>query len=51
LRSRSDPRLPPYDEIAARVAEEYAAQRRREANENAYQELRARYDVVIERAQ
>jgi hypothetical protein len=48
LRSRSEPRLPPYDEIAARVAEEYGAQRRREANERAYEELRARYDVVIE---
>ena len=48
LRSRSEPRLPPYDEIAARVAEEYGAQRRRQANEEAYEELRARYDVVIE---
>jgi hypothetical protein len=48
LRSRSDPRLPPYDEIAARVAEEYGAQRRMEANEQAYQKMRARYDVVIE---
>jgi hypothetical protein len=48
LRSRSDARLPPYDEIAARVAEEYGAQRRREANERAYRQMRARYDVVIE---
>jgi len=48
LRSRSDPRLPPYDEIAARVAEEYGAERRREANEQAYQKMRARYDVVVE---
>jgi peptidyl-prolyl cis-trans isomerase C len=48
LRSRSDARLPPYDEIAARVAEEYGAQRRREANERAYQEMRERYEVVIE---
>ena len=48
LRSRSDARLPPYDEIAARVAEEFGAQRRREANERAYQEMRARYDVVVE---
>ena len=48
LRSRSEARLPPYDEIAARVAEEFGAQRRREANERAYQEMRARYDVVIE---
>jgi hypothetical protein len=51
LRSRSEPRLPPYDEIAARVAEEYGAQRRREANEQAYAEMRARYDVVIELSQ
>jgi peptidyl-prolyl cis-trans isomerase C len=48
LRGRSDARLPPYDEIAARVAEEYGAQRRREANERAYREMRARYDIVIE---
>jgi len=49
LRSRSAARLPSYDEIAARVAEEYGAQRRREANERAYREMRARYDVVVER--
>ena len=48
LRSRSEPRLPPYDEIAARIAEEYGAQRRREENEQAYQRMRARYDVVVE---
>jgi hypothetical protein len=48
LRSRSEPRLPPYDEIASRVAEEFGAQRRQEANERAYQEMRAQYDVVIE---
>jgi peptidyl-prolyl cis-trans isomerase C len=48
LRGRTVARLPPYDEIAARVAEEYGAARRREANEQAYREMRARYDVVIE---
>lgn len=48
LRSRSAARLPPYDEIAARVAEEYAAARRREADARAYQEMRDRYEVVIE---
>jgi peptidyl-prolyl cis-trans isomerase C len=48
LRGRSEPRLPPYDEIATRVAEEYAAQQRIAANEKAYGEMRARYDVVIE---
>lgn len=48
LRSRSEARLPPYEEIAERVAQEYGALRRREANERAYQEMRAKYDVVIE---
>jgi peptidyl-prolyl cis-trans isomerase C len=48
LRGRSEARLPPYDAIAARVAEEYGAVRRREANERAYREMRARYDVIIE---
>lgn len=48
LRGRSEPRLPPYEEIAARVAEEFGAERRREANERAYQEMRAQYEVVIE---
>lgn len=48
LRSRTEQRLPPYEEIAARVADEYAATRRREANEAAYGQMRARYDVVIE---
>jgi hypothetical protein len=48
LRGRSAERLPPYDEIAARVAEEFGAQRRREANERAYEQMRARYEVVIE---
>ena len=48
LRTRSEARLPPYDEIAERVAEEFGAQRRREANEQAYREMRDRYDVVIE---
>ena len=48
LRARSAARLPPYDEIAARVAEEYGAQRRREANERQYRDMRSRYEIVIE---
>lgn len=48
LRSRSEARLPPYDEIAARVADEYASRRRAAANEAAYAEMRAKYDIVIE---
>jgi len=48
LRNRTTQRLPPYEEIEARVAEEFGAQRRRDANERAYQEMRAKYQVVIE---
>jgi peptidyl-prolyl cis-trans isomerase C len=48
LRSRSEARLPPYAEIAERVAQEFAARRRREANEREYQKMRAKYDIVIE---
>ena len=48
LRSRTEARLPPYDEIATRVAEEFGAKRRREANEAAYRRLRANYNVNVE---
>jgi hypothetical protein len=48
LRSRTAARLPPYDEIAARVAEEFGAKRRRDANEAAYRRLRANYNVIVE---
>jgi parvulin-like peptidyl-prolyl isomerase len=48
LRSRTEARLPSYDEIAARVAEELGAKRRREANEAAYRKLRANYNVIVE---
>lgn len=48
LRSRTEARLPPYDEIAARVAEEFGAKRRREENEAAYRRLRANYNVIVE---
>jgi hypothetical protein len=48
LRNRTEARLPPYDEIAARVAEEFGAKRRREANETAYRKMRANYNVIVE---
>ena len=48
LRSRTEARLPPYDEIAARVAEEFGAKRRRDANETTYRKLRASYNVFVE---
>jgi hypothetical protein len=48
LRARTEPRLPPFDEIRDRVADEFGAQRRRERNEAEYRRMRARYDVVVE---
>ena len=48
LRSRSERRLPAFEEIRDRVHEEFAAQRRRERNEAEYARMRARYDVVID---
>jgi len=48
LRSRTEARLPPFDEIAAHVAEEFGAKRRREANEAAYRRMRDNYNVTVE---
>jgi hypothetical protein len=48
LRGRTEPRLPPFDEIREQVATELAAERRRERNAAEYQRMRARYEVVIE---
>lgn len=48
LRNRSEARLPPYEEIREQVAEEFAAERRRERNDAEYARMRERYDVVIE---
>jgi hypothetical protein len=49
LRARTEPRLPPFDEIRDRVADEFAAERRRERNDAEYRRMRARYDVVVEK--
>jgi hypothetical protein len=48
LRARTEARLPPYEELEAQVADEFAARRRAARNEAAYREMRAKYDVVIE---
>jgi hypothetical protein len=48
LRSRSERRLPSFDEIRDAVAAEFAAERRREANEAAYRRMRDQYDIVFE---
>jgi len=44
----TEPRRPPLDAIRDRVASAFDAERRRRANESAYQDLRARYDIVVE---
>jgi len=48
LVARSAARQPAFDEIEDEVRQVYAETRRREANEAAYAEMRARYDVEIE---
>ena len=49
LRARSERRLPPFEEIRDQVADEFAAQRRRERNEAEYRRMRAHYEIVIEK--
>lgn len=46
--ARSDARQPALAEIRERVQAAFNAERRRVANEAAYQSLRARYDIAIE---
>lgn len=46
--ARVDGRVPPLEEIRAAVAREWESDRRRAAREAQLQELRKRYDVVIE---
>jgi len=46
--ARSEARRPALEEIRERVQAAFDAERRRAANEAAYQALRARYDIVIE---
>jgi hypothetical protein len=48
LRARTARRLPPFDEIRDQVAEQFAADRRRERNEAEYRRMRAHYDIVVE---
>ncbi|REJ73098.1 MAG: peptidyl-prolyl cis-trans isomerase [Acidobacteria bacterium] len=44
----SPPRQRGFEEVRAQVLEEWRRERRREANEQAYRDLRARYEVEIE---
>jgi hypothetical protein len=49
--ARVPARVPPLDAIRARVRTELLAERQKQADEALYRELRARYEVVIERPQ
>lgn len=46
--ARTDARTPALEEIRERVVSAFNDQRRRDANEQAYRELRESYDIVIE---
>lgn len=48
LVSRSDARQPAFEEVRAQAAQMFAADRRLAANQAAYADIRARYDVVVE---
>jgi len=45
---REAARVPEFDEIRGDVGTVFAADRRRTANESAYQQIRAHYDIVID---
>jgi hypothetical protein len=46
--ARSEPRQPAFAEVREQAAEVFAAERRAAANAAAFEEMRARYDVVVE---
>jgi hypothetical protein len=46
--ARSDPRQPTFAEVREQAAEVFAAERRAAANTAAFEEMRARYAVVVE---
>lgn len=48
LVEREERRVPPFEEVVGRVAAEFAAVRRQEANEAVYRQMRDRYDVVVQ---
>ena len=45
LTQRSPSRIPPFEEVVDQVAENLRSQRRREANEALFEDLRARYEI------
>jgi parvulin-like peptidyl-prolyl isomerase len=49
--SRAEERMPPFEEVREAVARDFRAERREQANVEAYREMRDRYDVVVEEDQ
>ncbi len=48
VRARTESRLPEFESVRQPVENDYLVERRREANELAYQKLRQRYDIRID---
>ena len=48
LVARSDARQPAFDEVRDQVLERYAEDRRNQANDANYAEIRARYEIVVD---
>ena len=48
IEGRSDPRLPAFAEVVARVRDDWSYEQRQQANEAVIEQLRSRYEVMIE---
>jgi peptidyl-prolyl cis-trans isomerase C len=48
VQERSEPRLPGFDEIRARIEADWISERQRANTQKAYQELRSQYRVLLE---
>ena len=49
VRDRTEPSMPPWDDVKERVQEDWVAEKREEFVEQYYERLRERYEVVIDR--
>jgi parvulin-like peptidyl-prolyl isomerase len=45
--ARTEERVPPFDEVREAVLRDFRHARREQANEEAYREMRSRYEVVV----
>ncbi len=48
IHDRIESRLPKIDEVLDRVKLDFLAERRRETNKKIYEQLKARYEIVVE---